>query len=351
METLEKVVSANAFAPLPASRIHWSSFGISFLVQALLLVFIAETSISFMAPVLTPIDTHYRVHLVAPILSPPLPADQPVAKLREMPVSRAVVISKTQVRLPKAPPPAAMPKAPVEVAKMTAPPVPARPVVASGPEVLRAAIATNFGGSSAPVTENRPARQVQTGGFGDPNGVPTNPNGTGKGPVVAKVGSFDLPQGPGSGNGTGGAKGARGTVASVGFGNGIAVQGDGRVGAGGQGRVLPTSFGPGQPPPGDSPKRQVSTAASREVPVSLLSKPTPTYTLEARQRKIEGDVELEVEFDATGQVHVLYVLQSLGYGLDESAVSAAEKIRFVPARRDGQAINAEGRLRIVFRLS
>jgi TonB family protein len=353
METQEKVVPANAFASLPASRAHWSSFGISFLAQALLLVFLAETSISFMAPVLTPIDidTHYSVRLVAPTLSPPLPADQPVAKVRELPVQRAVVVPKTQLRLPQAPPPAAMPKPPVEVAKVTVPTVPAGPDLASGPNVLRAAVTTNFGGSSAPVTEKKPARQVQTGGFGDPNGVPANPNATGKGPLIAKVGSFDLPQGPGSGNGTGGAKGARGTVASVGFGNGIAVQGEGSVGAGGQGRIRSTNFGPGEPAPGDSPKGQVTTAASRDIPVSLLTKPTPAYTLEARQRKIEGDVELEVEFDATGQLHVLHVLQSLGYGLDESAVSAAEKIRFAPARRNGQAIDTEGRLRIVFRLS
>ena len=83
----------------------------------------------------------------------------------------------------------------------------------------------------------------------------------------------------------------------------------------------------------------------------MLSKPAPSYTIEARQRKIEGDVELEVEFTATGQVRVIRVVQGLGYGLDESAVKAAEKIRFAPARRDGQAVDAQGRLKIVFRLS
>jgi TonB family C-terminal domain len=58
-----------------------------------------------------------------------------------------------------------------------------------------------------------------------------------------------------------------------------------------------------------------------------------------------------VEFTASGQVHVLRVVQGLGYGLDESAVKAAEKITFAPARRDGQPIDSHGRLRIVFRLS
>jgi TonB family protein len=83
----------------------------------------------------------------------------------------------------------------------------------------------------------------------------------------------------------------------------------------------------------------------------LLSKPTPAYTAEARQKKIEGDVELDVEFTASGQIHVLRVVQGLGYGLDEAAVTAAQQIRFNPARRDGQPVDSHGRLRIVFRLS
>ena len=62
-------------------------------------------------------------------------------------------------------------------------------------------------------------------------------------------------------------------------------------------------------------------------------------------------MELEVEFTASGQVRVLRVAQGLGYGLDESAVKAAEKITFAPARQNGLAVDAEGRLRIVFRLS
>jgi TonB family protein len=85
--------------------------------------------------------------------------------------------------------------------------------------------------------------------------------------------------------------------------------------------------------------------------VLLLSKPTPIYTSEARQKKIEGDVELDVEFTATGRVQVLRIVQGLGYGLDEAAVAAAEQIRFSPAQRDGQAVDSHGRLRIVFRLS
>jgi TonB family protein len=199
-----------------------------------------------------------------------------------------------------------------------------------------------------PVTENKPIRRVQTGGFGDPNGAALAPTG-GHGPTITKVGAFDLPRGGGSGNGQGGVKGNPGTVASAGFGNGIATAGEGRPGSN-QGVVRTTNFGSVSAPL-DVPKRQVPVAAAKDTPVSLLSKPMPSYTAEARQRKIEGDVELDVEFTATGQVHVLSVVQGLGYGLDEAAVKAAEQIRFAPARHDGRPVDAHGRLKVIFRLS
>jgi TonB family protein len=357
METLEKGVSATAFESLPAFQIHWGLLGVIYVVEVLMLFLVAETGISFMAPVLNPIDTRDNVHLVAPVLTPPAPVTELVTKVKVLPVPKPVVAPKMQVQLPKP----EVPEPKVEVARATPPTVPApvvktetfrSPELAAGPKVPRVVVSTSFGGSSARPTENMSSRKVQTGGFGDPNGVPANASSAGKGPAIAKVGSFDLPEGSGSGNGTGGAKGARSTVASAGFGNGIAVQGDvGPGGTRGQGKVRSTNFGSVQPSPTDAPKRAVATNSTKDSPVSLLSKPTPSYTLEARQRKIEGDVELEVEFTATGQVHVLRVVQGLGYGLDESAVKAAEKIRFAPARRDGQAIDAQGRLRIVFRLS
>jgi TonB family protein len=44
-------------------------------------------------------------------------------------------------------------------------------------------------------------------------------------------------------------------------------------------------------------------------------------------------------------------LQGLGYGLDEAAVRAAEQIRFSPAQRDGQPVDSDVKLRIVFQIS
>lgn len=342
------------FSMLPEPQGRWGSFGASFVIQAAILLALTQLTISLVAPVLNPIDTQESVHLVAPKLTPP----PQVAKTTPLPAPRPIT-PKVEVRLPKqAPPPIELPKQKVEIAKVIPPPMPApvvktetfrTPELTAGPKVPHPVVATNFSGSSAPVTQNKPARQVQTGGFGDPNGVPVNNNSSGRGPTIAKVGSFDLPDGGGSGNGTGGTRGARGTVASAGFGNGIATQG-GEGGSGGARRVASTNFD-SAPAPSEAPKRQAVAAVTKDTPVSLLSKPAPNYTPEARQEKIEGDVELDVEFSATGQVHVLRVLQGLGHGLDEQAVKAAENIRFAPARRDGQAVDSHGRLRIVFRLS
>src|ERR1700689_2569994 len=88
----------------------------------------------------------------------------------------------------------------------------------------------DFGGSSQKPTVNAAVEKVQTGGFGDPNGL----KGTGKQGAklyAAQAGGFDMPVGAGQGNGSGGAKGIKGTVASADFGNGIATSAKGGGGA------------------------------------------------------------------------------------------------------------------------
>src|SRR5690348_13140607 len=62
---------------------------------------------------------------------------------------------------------------------------------------------------SATATVKAPIQKVQTGGFGDPNGVSQSKQSSTQ--TVAKLGGFDLPEGQGTGNGTGGANGIKGT--------------------------------------------------------------------------------------------------------------------------------------------
>jgi TonB family protein len=205
-------------------------------------------------------------------------------------------------------------------------------------------------GSSATPTVNAPIQKVQTGGFGDPNGLP----GQGKQGahlMMASTGSFDLPQGPGVGNGTGGTKGLKGTIASAGFGNGIAQPGHGDGRSNGRGAVETAGFNAQQVLQG-SPKAQAQNdSGPATTTVEITYKPKPIYTQEARQLKLQGEVLLEVMFGANGQLHVNRVVRGLGHGLDEAAIDAANKMRFKPALRYGQPVDSTAVVHVVFELA
>jgi TonB family protein len=203
--------------------------------------------------------------------------------------------------------------------------------------------ANNIGSSATPTLPKMAPRRVQTGGFGDPNGVPSQAK-SGKAPNIAAIGSFELPVGPGYGNGTGGARGRRGIIPSSGFGNGIAT--DARPRPLGHG-VQTTGF----EGPAIEAKRLPQPQKPTLVPLTIREKPSPAYTREARELRVEGEVLLEVLFTSNGQVQVLRLVRGLGHGLDESAVRAAEKIRFSPAQREGQAVDISAVVHIVFQLS
>jgi TonB family protein len=232
------------------------------------------------------------------------------------------------------------------------PPLPAPPVAQPSPPPKAKeqvpVITGRFGGAAATVTTKRPAAEVQTGGFGSPQGLPGRAQGGNPG-NVPKLGSFELPEGPGVGNGTGGRRGIPGVVASAGFGSGVAGgRGDGKTG---ESRVSMGDF---------EKTRQVAQApagiphappAEELQPIEILFKPSPVYTEEARRLKIQGEVALSVVFQANGAIKVIGVVTSLGHGLDQAAEQAATLIRFKPAQRAGQPTDFPATLRIEFRLA
>lgn len=204
-------------------------------------------------------------------------------------------------------------------------------------------------GSSQTPTVNAPVEKVQTGGFGDPNGLP----GTGKQGAklyAASLGSFDMPAGPGQGNGSGGAKGIKGTVASADFGNGVATGGNGDGRSNGKGGISTGGFGSEQVVH-QGPKIVQPDAGGATTPVEITYKPNPIYTDEARALKLEGEVLLEVSFSATGSLHVNRVVRGMGHGLDEAAIAAANKIRFKPAMRAGQPVDSTAIVHVTFQLA
>jgi TonB family protein len=208
----------------------------------------------------------------------------------------------------------------------------------------------DFGGSSQKPTVNAAVDKVQTGGFGDPNGL----TGTGKQGAklyAAQAGGFDMPVGAGQGNGSGGAKGIKGTVASADFGNGIATGGNGDGRSNGKGSGVATGGFGSEQVVHAGPKIAPADAGPASTPVEITFKPNPVYTDEARSLKLEGEVLLEVSFSANGALHVNRVVRGLGHGLDEAAIAAANKIRFKPALRNGQPMDSTAVVHVTFQMA
>jgi len=336
---------------LPEPKINWRSVGTSYGALTLLVILLINVGLIF--PDRLKVQNYHITSWIPVALKPPkteAPRKQVVHKLL---------------------PPASLPKLPT-VAKLTVPhelrtppkqqtPEVAPPKITTTPQFMPAVLKsggarpelvvhTGTFGSSATPTVNAPIQKVQTGGFGDPNGIP----GQGKPGAhltMASTGSFDLPSGPGKGNGTGGAKGIAGTVASAGFGNGIASPGQGDGRSNGRGSVQSAGFATQEAGPAAPRQQRTVDSGPPTSPVEITSKPNPNYTEEARQLKLEGEVLLEVMFGANGQLHVNRVVRGLGHGLDDAAIAAANKIRFKPALRLGTPVDSTAVVHVVFQMA
>jgi TonB family protein len=274
---------------------------------------------------------------VAPI-TPKLKREE-IQKAVEMARLKVPEISQPKIELPRIPP---APK-PVEHFNSAEVPHPA-----PKREVAMLHLGAFNPGSMAKGTVKRPLRDVQTGGFGANNGIPNDPAADSHN-HVAQLGSFELPSGPGQGNGTGGAHGVRGTVASAGFGNGIGAGTGGRLDGAGRESVQQGGFG--NVVAGKAPKAVAVAEIVAFKPVVILSKPDPIYPAEARRLHIEGQVILSVLFGSSGNLRVLNVEQGLGHGMDAAAIQAAELIRFKPAERDGRPVDSTAMVHIIFQLA
>jgi TonB family protein len=336
------------FSPLPQWKMPWSDFVLSYGAQAVVVAILVWIPVLHPEILESPKKDYHAIELV------PTPVPLNHAPQRQLP--KPVLVADLDpppaaLRLP-APQPRPKPKvedapAPdVTIAAKKLDPLPPSAAPALPKQIVRTNVFST--GSSAPETIARAPERVQTGGFGDPNGVPAAKTQT-RAVNIAQAGGFDMPTGPGKGNGTGGANGARGVVASTGFGNGVAT---GDAPASSRGVVRQAGFGDSDvPAPPTVQARAAAQAPAKIVPAEILSKPTPIYTEEARSRRIEGEVLLQVVLEASGKLRVLKVVHGLGHGLDDAAVHAAEQIRFRPALQDGQPSDSTVVLHIIFQLA
>ncbi len=351
-----KPVSAR-FSLLPETKPRKGALATSLVIQICLAAFVV------MVPLLFPQQMIPRsIYMVTDIAGPPLEIPEPPKPKPPAPPKMAKV-------LPPPPPVEQAPK--INVAKFFAPPKIEAPkpkprqVEAELPKVndtfqpLKLEVANNqparprepvktgmmTGGSSAvPTIESKPLDKVQTGGFGDPDGL-TGPSDPNKHANVGHFGNPALPPGPGYGNGTGGANGAKGIVASTGFGNGVAIP---PPSGGPKGTVQAGGFANTNDQVVEAPKKRAEATPDVQ-PVEIISKPRPLYSAEALKLNLEGEVLLDVVFPATGgQVHVNRVVKGLGHGLDEAAIKAAELIKFKPAISNGHPVDFPAVIHIVF---
>jgi TonB family protein len=334
------------FGLLPERRMDWRTFATSYGLELLLILLLMGAG--FIFPDTLRLRPRYTVTELIP---------RP--DLKPEPVKPKVKVHRPTV-VPKLPAPVAFPTAKLFVPKDIRTPkkkeeeekAPKFETKFKAPDLQPASalpakiIYTGAFGSSAAATVNAPIQKVQTGGFGDPNGLP----GQGKDNAhltAAKLGSFDLPEGQGTGNGSGGTKGIKGTIASAGFGNGIAL-GDNRSNRGTS--VQTAGFGAQEVSHNTAKAAQVDNGPAT-TQVEIVSKPSPVYTQEARQLKLEGEVLLEVLFTANGQLRVNRVVRGLGHGLDEAAITAANQMRFKPALRNGSPVDSTAIVHVVFQMA
>jgi TonB family protein len=334
---------------LPERKVNKRAMATAYGIVALLLLIVINVGL------LTPEKLQLAQYHVTELI--PMPSLRPEPEPVKIPEVNAKLLPAVKIPLPE------QPKllVPMEIRREAPKPIEAPKVVVNNfaPPQLKIAVGGarpqlvhtgdfNGTGSSQTPTVNAPIQKVQTGGFGDPNGLP----GTGKPGAKlysASLGSFDMPAGPGQGNGSGGAKGVKGTVASADFGNGVATAGKGDGRSHGQG-ISTGGFGSEQVVH-QGPKIAPAATGPATTPVEITFKPNPVYTDEARSMKLEGEVLLEVTFYANGTLNVNRVVRGLGHGLDEAAVAAAKKIRFKPALRYSQPVDSTAVVHVSFQLA
>jgi TonB family protein len=349
-------------ALLPDAKPAWNTVGASAILQIAVVTFLVIIPLLFPEKMQTALN-YINVEIAQPVIEIPKAPPPPPP-----PAPKVKAVKVEEVKPPVVEPPKLNPKQQHIFADLTKPKVEAKIKEVKAPDLAAPVISevkietkdnapkrpkedvklnTMNTGSAAPATVNAPVSKVQTGGFGDPNGLPGkgDPN---KATNINRLGSPNLPGGEGYGNGTAGKDGIRGTVASTGFGNGTATPPAG--GSGRKGSVVSSGFGDATATAA-APKKKAADGGPADTPIVIVEKPKPQYTAEGRNMKIEGDVVLDLVFLANGTVQMNRVVSGLGHGLDEAAVRAAQQIKFKVAKREGAPVDFPARVRIEFRLA
>jgi TonB family protein len=82
----------------------------------------------------------------------------------------------------------------------------------------------------------------------------------------------------------------------------------------------------------------------------IVSKIEPEYSEEARKAKYSGSVLLAIVVDEHGLPRDIRVIRPLGLGLDEKAIEAVSRWRFLPGKKGGVPVATQAQVEVNFRL-
>lgn len=105
----------------------------------------------------------------------------------------------------------------------------------------------------------------------------------------------------------------------------------------GSARGADSEPGPGSSPGTSSPSRDSKVVTA---PLTVTSKPRPTYTELARVYSVSGTVQLRVTFESDGRIGPVTPIRRLPFGLTESAINAATKMQFRPRIERGKQVRS-----------
>ena len=101
-----------------------------------------------------------------------------------------------------------------------------------------------------------------------------------------------------------------------------------------------------------APAAASSGPAPQSLPATMIEAPPPRYPLEARQRKEQGTVVLDVQLSTDGRVERIDLFQSSGSPrLDKAALDAVRRWRWSPMLQNGVAVAVRGLVEIPFILT
>ncbi len=86
------------------------------------------------------------------------------------------------------------------------------------------------------------------------------------------------------------------------------------------------------------------------TPPILRKQVRPIYTQDALSKKIEGTVVLEVVILKEGRIGDVRVVQGLGGGLNDQAITCVRQWVFVPAKLKGEPVNVVGDIAVDFNI-